>query len=868
MSAILRRLAVPVGMAAAMAALSGLQVGSQSSQSSNSTRASREVTLRVIVVATADEAQRILDRLNRGENFVVLAQTESIDSSASNGGLLAPTSVELLRPELRAALEGMTPGGASRMVPIPTGYAVVKLVDEVPVSGDATGAAPNRAMLATGSVKLVMNVGGLPEAEAALDQLPKPADWNHEPRTICNARKQSLAATRTALESFLSVARAAERAERPPLERLQAHYGLGQLYAYDGAMAQTIEQYEQALQIARSEVPTWILPMAEAVGVACLHKGEMDNDAYRAPGEMCLIPGRPGAGYAKRNEFEKALGYFLEYLKQKPDDLEVRWLLNLTYMALGEYPGKVPGNFLIPASAFASTEQVGRFRDVAPQAGLDVFATAGGVIVADFENNGRFDVMTSNFDSCGPQHFFHNNGDGTFTDRTDQAGFSEQLGGLNIVPTDYNNDGCVDVLILRGGWEVPQRKSLMRNNCNGTFTDVTNASGLGTTITSTQTAVWTDIDNDGFLDVFIGNEDGGPAQLFLNKGNGTFEDISHAAGVDRVGFTKAVAAADYDNDGFPDLYVSNINGRNWLFRNNHNKTFTELAQAAGAPGSGNAFPTWFFDYDNDGWPDILGSSYWASVDEVSRTYLGLPHNATTMRLYKNMKDGSFRDVTKDVGLDKVWMPMGSNFGDIDNDGFLDIYLGNGNPSYASLIPHVLLRNDEGRSFVDVTASSGTGELHKGHGVAFADLDGDGDEDIVAEIGGAIPGDSHAMRVFENPGNGNDWISLKLVGVKTNRPAIGVRIKVTVDNDGHGTRSIYRTVDTGGSFGASPYEQHIGLGKSARIVDVEIWWPTSGTRQHFRDLRKNQVLEIKEFASDYRVIERRVVPLGGSRSIGR
>jgi hypothetical protein len=289
-----------------------------------------------------------------------------------------------------------------------------------------------------------------------------------------------------------------------------------------------------------------------------------------------------------------------------------------------------------------------------------------------------------------------------------------------------------------------------------------------------------------------------------------------------------------------------------------------MAQAAGVPGPGSGFATWFFDYDNDGWQDLFVTSYFLSLDEAARTYMGLPHNATTLQLYKNLKDGSFRDVTAEVGLDKVFMPMGANFGDIDNDGFLDIYLGNGDPSYSSLVPHVLLRNREGKSFVDVTASSGTGELHKGHGIAFADLDNDGDEDIIAEIGGATPGERHALRLFENPGHGNDWIGLKLSGVKTNRAAVGALVKVTVENEGRGSRSIYRSVSSGGSFGASPLEQHIGLGKSARIFDLEIWWPVSNTRQHFANVAKNQVLEIKELASDYRKVERLPVRLGGAR----
>jgi hypothetical protein len=254
-----------------------------------------------------------------------------------------------------------------------------------------------------------------------------------------------------------------------------------------------------------------------------------------------------------------------------------------------------------------------------------------------------------------------------------------------------------------------------------------------------------------------------------------------------------------------------------------------------------------------------------SVVETARTYLGLPHNGGTLKLYKNLGNGAFRDVTAEAGLDKVFMPMGSNFGDVDNDGFLDIYLGTGDPSYAALVPNVLLHNKEGKRFVDITASSGTGELHKGHGVAFADIDNDGDEDILTVIGGATPGDSHAFRLFENPGHGNDWISVRLVGVKANRSAIGARIKVTVKNEGRPARSIYRTVGSGGSFGGSPLEQHIGLGKSAQIDSLEIRWPGSADQpQRFLNLGKNQAIEIRQSSDDaIKVLLRRPVRLGGA-----
>ena len=826
---------------------------------------SDEVTLRVIVVDSAEEAQNLVTRLMGGEDFIALAHAESIDPTANTGGLLGKLTLSTLPPVLKDALVGVGPGQLSPIVRIPTGFAVLKVVDENDPAHINMNAATPASLATRADVKYVIDVSGLVEAEAILQAFPKVKDWNQSPTSICQVRRQSLASSERSLEDFLSPEKHAVRATRPPFDVMQAHFALAQLHAYDGRMDRALDQYRQAYETAGAAVPAAALRMEEALGVAYLHRAGMENGAHRTPGDICLFPSRPGQSYARTADAERAIKHFLSFLQKQPDNLEVRWLLNLAYMAIGRYPREVPQASLIPPAAFESTEDIGRFRDVAPRAGLAVVATAGGVIVDDLAGTGRFDVVTSNFDSCGPMHYFRNNGDGTFTERTSAAGLDGQLGGLNMVQTDYNNDGCKDILVLRGGWELPQRKSLLRNNCDGTFTDVTAASGLAEPATSTQTAVWADVNNDGLLDLFVGNEDRA-AQLFLNKGGTTFVDISRSAGVDGVGFAKGVSAADYDNDGFVDLYVSNFKGNNLLYRNNHDNTFTETARAAGVTGPGYGFATWFFDYDNDGWADLFATSYVTSVDESVRAYVGLAPNASRLKLYKNLGNGSFRDVTAEAGLDRVFMPMGANFGDVDNDGFLDIYLGTGNPSYASLVPNVLLRNREGKSFVDITTSSGTGELHKGHGIAFADLDNDGDEEIVAEIGGATPGDSHPLRLFENPGHGNDWISLRLLGVTTNRAAIGARIKLTVENEGRGIRSINRSVGSGGSFGASPLEQHIGLGRSARIVELEIWWPASNTRQRLTGLGTNQAVEITELARSYTRVERQPITLGGARKI--
>lgn len=826
--------------------------------------------LRLIVVHSGAEAERLADQLRHGGDFAVLARETSVDATAVDGGLLGKVDPATLRPELRDALKGVQPGQISGVVRIPSGYAILKVL--LPADAPAAGPANTgrqMAIAAAGSIHYILDVDGLGEAFAKIMDVPKPDGWEHSPQAICEVHAQAYADSMNFVKQLLDPTSEHSLARSPkskPLQFVQLHFVLGQLYSYTGEMAKAVEEFETASKMAATSAPEMSLLLEEALGIAYLHKSEMDNDVYKNPGDRCLFPMRPGIRYAQTAGSEAAIGHFLKYLEQKPDELDVKWLLNIASMTVGGYPDTVPAKLRISPEVFNSTETVGRFTDVAKESGLNPFVMASGVVIDDFDNDGLLDVVSSNYDPCGPMHCYHNNGDGTFTDRAVQAHLADQLGGLNLIAADYNNDGCLDILVLRGAWEaLGQRKSLLRNNCDGTFTDVTKESGLGLRATNTQSAVWADIDNDGYLDLFVVNEQG-PSELYRNRGDGTFEDISASAGIDRSAFSKGVAAADYDGDGYVDFFVSNMSGQGFLYHNNHNGTFTEVSREAGVE-TVRSFATWFFDYDNDGWPDLFITSYYHSVEETARTYLNLPHNASTLKLYRNLGNGTFRDVTKETGLDKVYMPMGSNFGDIDNDGYLDIYLGTGNPSYGSLVPNVLLRNKEGKSFVDVTASSGTGELHKGHGVAFADLDNDGDEDILAAIGGAVPGDRHVFRLFENPGNSNDWVTLRLIGTKANRSAVGARIKVTVRNERRVTRSIYRTVGSQSSFGGSPLRQHIGLGKSAEILSVEIHWPGTPDPQSFSRIGKNQFFEIKEGSATITKLNLHAFRLGGANRTG-
>jgi len=725
----------------------------------------------------------------------------------------------------------------------------------------------DRARQAMSQYRTVVDSSGLVEID---EHLPTSMDATSL-TSICKARNDAIGIARASAELPLRGMVLDDdpiSAERKAVLRRT----LGAVATYENDVPRAIGEFKAA----KEGLGAWIkeypdltkryLMLLETYAIGNLRKGEVENCLVMTSQDRCVFPLRPGGVHHAQEGVDTARTAFEEYLTFQPNDLEVKWLLNVSYMLLGRYPKDVPTAHLLAPSLFKSEAPMPRFYDVAMPTRLGLAEDiAGGTITDDFDGDGLLDAVLTSVDYCSPIRYFRNTGDGTFEDRTKAAGIIGQTGGLNDVQTDYNNDGRPDIFVMRGGWEVAMRNSLLRNNGDGTFTDVTKDAGLLDGTKSTHSVAWGDFDNDGWVDVFVGHELSA-SQLFRNKGDGTFEDVTERAGVGHVSFTKGVVFGDYDNDGWPDLYVSNMFADNILYHNNGDGTFSDVAAKLGVQKPLVSFPTWFFDYDNDGFLDILVVSYPASVEEFVKYYLKIPPKAETLTLYHNNGNGTFTDVTAATGLARVVPAMGANFGDLDNDGFLDMYLGTGTPSFGALMPNIMLKNDRGRRFLDVTEATGTGQLQKGHGIAFADLDNDGDEDVVLNNGGAVPGDRYGESLYENPGTpGTHWISVRLWGVKTNRSAIGAKIHVRLADASSGSAQRYREVTSGGSFGANSLIQHIGIGQATRIEALEIEWPTSKTRQVFKDVPIDSVLEIREFEHAFQVLHPKRFTLAGPSS---
>jgi enediyne biosynthesis protein E4 len=491
-----------------------------------------------------------------------------------------------------------------------------------------------------------------------------------------------------------------------------------------------------------------------------------------------------------------------------------------------------------------------------------------GVCVADFDGDGWQDIYFVNARDIYDRGIkvqnalYHNNGDGTFTDVTDKAGVPGTGFGLGCVWGDYDNDGYPDLFVTQYG-----RNVLYHNNGDGTFTDVTDKAGVAGMEFGTYFhagAVFFDYDRDGKLDLYVGSYvafppgaqrycklaglisscppsayQGSPSILYHNNGDGTFTNVTKKAGIYQPnGKNLAVGVGDYDNDGWPDLFVANDGISAYLYHNEHNGMFQEEGSMTGMAFTAQgltmaAMCISLGDYDNDGWLDLFISDFQGSSDHV----------------WKNNGQGQFDEVSDSAGITsptRSVLSFGGGFFDYDNDGWLDLFIANGHvyPEIEQIFPDVhykqinsLFHNDGRGKFVDVTKTSGDGFSipHVARGVAFADFDNDGFVDLVVANNNDAP-----LLLHNSGGNGNHFVSFKLVGTKSNRDAIGARLKLTA-----GGMTQIREVESGGSYmSQSDLRASFGLAVSATVDKLEITWP-SGGKQTFFNFPADQFYSIVE-----------------------
>ncbi len=644
-----------------------------------------------------------------------------------------------------------------------------------------------------------------------------------------------------------------------------------------GAVDDSIRHYQEALaEIDKAVAAGQIVPprvLGEAhfqLGVAYMRQGEVNNCCNLRTPDSCILPIQGGGIHTDRSSSLQAIEQFLATLAAvKPGSLlaiKARWALNVTSMTIGQWPHGVPLDHRIAPEVFASSAQFPRFVDVAQAKGVAREGLSGGAVVEDFTGDGRLDLLVTDSDTAADPIYFVQTADGGWEDRTATAGLTGLTGGLNMVQGDYDNDGDVDVYVLRGAWwraDGRHPNSLLQNDGRGNFRDVTFSAGMGEFHAPTQTAAWGDYDNDGDLDLYVGNESDpecvSPSQLFQNQGNGTFKDVAKAAGVTNDRYTKGVVWGDFNEDGFADLYLTNMAADNRLYLNQGDGTFKDAAKAAGVTEPISSFPCIAFDFNQDGHLDVWASSFGSptsppDVAIVAASYLGIPHKGEQPKLYQGDGTGKFKEVAAQSGLKLATVPMGANFGDLDYDGYPDLYLATGYPFYEGLVPNVLYHNQRGRGFADVTTAAGVGHLQKGHGVALADIDEDGDQDLFVRMGGAYPGDGYGNVYFDNPGFGNHWLKIGLVGKQSNRFGVGCKIEADVTEQG-AARTVHGTIGSGGSFGCNPLRLELGLGQAEGPVRLRVRWPASGTVQVFDGVPLDATLRIEEFAESFTVVKR-------------
>jgi hypothetical protein len=529
-----------------------------------------------------------------------------------------------------------------------------------------------------------------------------------------------------------------------------------------------------------------------------------------------------------------------------------------------------------------------RFENRQPRSGVDfvlhngttvdkpiIDSIPGGVALLDYDDDGFLDIFFTNgarIPSLSKENhgfynrLYHNNHDGTFTDVTDKAGLDGAGYSIGVAAADFDNDGWTDLYVTGINNNI-----LYRNNHNGTFTDVTEKAGVsgvdsaGKKLLSVS-AAWIDYDNDGRLDLFVTNYldwspetskvcglpgkrlscppslyPSEPNILYHNNGDGTFTDVSEPTGIaDQIGKGMGIAVADYDADGWMDIFVANDNQRNFLFKNRRGKGFDEVGVEAGVAYTEDGIPVSsmgvdFRDYRNDGRPGIF------------ITALG----GETFPLYRNEGNDLFSMETypANIGFSTYQMSgWGAGIVDLNNDGYKDLFSANSHvsenadidPQQHYLQTNAIFENMKDNTFQDVSAHAGHGlSLRAAHrGAAFGDLNNDGKIDIVVSV---IAG--HAELLYNTTANSNHWLLIQTIGTKSNRDGIGTQIKLTSQSG-----SVqFNQVTTAGSYASSSDKRvHFGLGRDKLVKEITLRWP-SGTVQTLHNVKADQILRVTEGA---------------------
>lgn len=553
----------------------------------------------------------------------------------------------------------------------------------------------------------------------------------------------------------------------------------------------------------------------------------------------------------------------------------MRWLTRLIMAALALSPALLTAQ----SHAGATRATPPLFADVTTKAGIDFVHKSGaspekymvetfgsGVAWIDYDNDGFPDLYFINGAPGTANALYRNNKDGTFTDVTTRAGVAANAGAnaksykTGVAVGDYDNDGYLDLYVTAFGPNI-----LYRNNGDGTFRDVTAAAGVAGPPTEWSTSTgFFDYDRDGRLDLYVVNYldyrleeniycgprkegyrmychptqfDGMADRLYRNNGDGTFTDVSKKAGIaNPAGKGLGLTFCDYDRDGDTDIYVANDTVRNFLYRNNGDGTFTDVAYAAGVGFDPNGKPQAGMgvdcaDYDGNGYPDIFVTNF---SEELNA-------------LYKNLGDGTFEDVSSRVGMDSAFLPLGfgTKMFDFDNDGDLDIHITNGHvidnvklfqPNLTYAQKDLLFENIGGK-FKDISAQAGAAlqTLRIGRGLAVADFDNDGHPDVVISSLGQRPA------LLKNLGaRAGNWIMIRAKGNKSNAFGLGATVKLQTSE---GTE-VGEINNVASYLSSNDTRLHFGLGQAKIVQQIEILWP-SGTRQVLKDVPVNQILVIEE-----------------------